>query len=200
MAPSLPSHLRLLQGSQTPFTLHTHSSPTCFFHLCQQRVEIHKLRQGENLILGFSIGGGIDQDPSQNPFSEDKTDKVSWTKIWGPLCRAQRPETVGSLLPGPLWKEQTISLKWSSLKKVKKKKRKVQEMIWWEEVGVGGGRVGLPALGRPAQTEPRWPAGVGVSVGLPYFPLGCLSMGWVWDRWLGVCSAGLFSMAGRPVH
>uniref|UniRef100_A0A8I6AHG0 Tax1-binding protein 3 n=1 Tax=Rattus norvegicus TaxID=10116 RepID=A0A8I6AHG0_RAT len=41
----------------------------------QQRVEIHKLRQGENLILGFSIGGGIDQDPSQNPFSEDKTDK-----------------------------------------------------------------------------------------------------------------------------
>lgn len=47
---------------------------TCFF-LYQQRVEIHKLRQGENLILGFSIGGGIDQDPSQNPFSEDKTDK-----------------------------------------------------------------------------------------------------------------------------
>uniref|UniRef100_A0ABK0LX45 Tax1 binding protein 3 n=2 Tax=Euarchontoglires TaxID=314146 RepID=A0ABK0LX45_RAT len=42
-----------------------------------QRVEIHKLRQGENLILGFSIGGGIDQDPSQNPFSEDKTDKVN---------------------------------------------------------------------------------------------------------------------------
>ncbi|KAF7244421.1 Tax1-binding protein 3 [Varanus komodoensis] len=42
-----------------------------------QRVEIHKLRQGENLILGFSIGGGIDQDPAQNPFSEDKTDKVS---------------------------------------------------------------------------------------------------------------------------
>ncbi|XP_074915644.1 tax1-binding protein 3 [Chelonoidis abingdonii] len=44
-------------------------------HLFQQRVEIHKLRQGENLILGFSIGGGIDQDPAQNPFSEDKTDK-----------------------------------------------------------------------------------------------------------------------------
>ncbi|XP_027704583.1 tax1-binding protein 3 isoform X1 [Vombatus ursinus] len=41
----------------------------------RQRVEIHKLRQGENLILGFSIGGGIDQDPAQNPFSEDKTDK-----------------------------------------------------------------------------------------------------------------------------
>ncbi|XP_030662590.1 tax1-binding protein 3 isoform X1 [Nomascus leucogenys] len=40
-----------------------------------QRVEIHKLHQGENLILGFSIGGGIDQDPSQNPFSEDKMDK-----------------------------------------------------------------------------------------------------------------------------
>uniref|UniRef100_A0A0D9RMA0 Uncharacterized protein n=1 Tax=Chlorocebus sabaeus TaxID=60711 RepID=A0A0D9RMA0_CHLSB len=47
-----------------------------------QRVEIHKLRQGENLILGFSIGGGIDQDPSQNPFSEDKTDKVRG--FWGP--------------------------------------------------------------------------------------------------------------------
>uniref|UniRef100_A0A8C0JDF6 Tax1 binding protein 3 n=1 Tax=Chelonoidis abingdonii TaxID=106734 RepID=A0A8C0JDF6_CHEAB len=41
------------------------------------KVEIHKLRQGENLILGFSIGGGIDQDPAQNPFSEDKTDKVN---------------------------------------------------------------------------------------------------------------------------
>ncbi|XP_009276607.1 PREDICTED: tax1-binding protein 3 [Aptenodytes forsteri] len=40
-----------------------------------QRIEIHKLRQGDNLILGFSIGGGIDQDPTQNPFSEDKTDK-----------------------------------------------------------------------------------------------------------------------------
>lgn len=43
----------------------------------QQRIEISKLRQGNNLILGFSIGGGIDQDPGQNPFSEDKTDKVS---------------------------------------------------------------------------------------------------------------------------
>uniref|UniRef100_A0A1A7XB05 Tax1-binding protein 3 n=1 Tax=Iconisemion striatum TaxID=60296 RepID=A0A1A7XB05_9TELE len=40
-----------------------------------QRIEIQKLRQGENLILGFSIGGGIDQDPGQNPYSEDKTDK-----------------------------------------------------------------------------------------------------------------------------
>ncbi|KAM9384577.1 tax1-binding protein 3 [Pholidichthys leucotaenia] len=40
-----------------------------------QRIEIKKLRQGENLILGFSIGGGIDQDPGQNPFSEDKSDK-----------------------------------------------------------------------------------------------------------------------------
>uniref|UniRef100_A0A3Q3BJU0 Tax1-binding protein 3 n=1 Tax=Kryptolebias marmoratus TaxID=37003 RepID=A0A3Q3BJU0_KRYMA len=40
-----------------------------------QRIEIQKLRQGDKLILGFSIGGGIDQDPGQNPFSEDKTDK-----------------------------------------------------------------------------------------------------------------------------
>ncbi|XP_078054147.1 tax1-binding protein 3 isoform X1 [Mustelus asterias] len=40
-----------------------------------QRIEIRKLRQGDNLILGFSIGGGIDQDPTQNPYSEDKTDK-----------------------------------------------------------------------------------------------------------------------------
>ncbi|XP_029286430.1 tax1-binding protein 3 [Cottoperca gobio] len=39
------------------------------------RIEIKKLRQGDNLILGFSIGGGIDQDPGQNPFSDDKTDK-----------------------------------------------------------------------------------------------------------------------------
>ncbi|OCT93975.1 hypothetical protein XELAEV_18011638mg [Xenopus laevis] len=44
-------------------------------NILKQRVEIHKLHQGENLILGFSIGGGIDQDPAQNPFSEDKTDK-----------------------------------------------------------------------------------------------------------------------------
>uniref|UniRef100_A0A3B3SB97 Tax1 (human T-cell leukemia virus type I) binding protein 3 n=1 Tax=Paramormyrops kingsleyae TaxID=1676925 RepID=A0A3B3SB97_9TELE len=42
-----------------------------------QRIEICKLRQCDNLILGFSIGGGIDQDPGQNPFSEDKTDKVN---------------------------------------------------------------------------------------------------------------------------
>ncbi|XP_030639933.1 tax1-binding protein 3 isoform X2 [Chanos chanos] len=42
-----------------------------------QRIEIQKIRDGDNLILGFSIGGGIDQDPSQNPFSEDKTDKVN---------------------------------------------------------------------------------------------------------------------------
>ncbi|XP_025910933.1 tax1-binding protein 3 isoform X1 [Apteryx rowi] len=44
-------------------------------YMSLQRIEIHKLRQGDNLILGFSIGGGIDQDPAQNPFSEDKTDK-----------------------------------------------------------------------------------------------------------------------------
>lgn len=42
----------------------------------QERIEIMKLRQGDNLILGFSIGGGIDQDPAQNPFSQDKSDKV----------------------------------------------------------------------------------------------------------------------------
>lgn len=74
----------LLETDQTHSPL-IHLTPTCFF-LCQQRVEIHKLRQGENLILGFSIGGGIDQDPSQNPFSEDKTDKVrglgSHTSLW----------------------------------------------------------------------------------------------------------------------
>ncbi|CAL8348520.1 unnamed protein product [Boreogadus saida] len=40
-----------------------------------QRVEIQKLCQGDHLILGFSIGGGMDQDPVQNPYSEDKTDK-----------------------------------------------------------------------------------------------------------------------------
>ncbi|XP_070688145.1 tax1-binding protein 3 [Pempheris klunzingeri] len=40
-----------------------------------QRIQIQKLRQDNNLILGFSIGGGIDQDPGQNPFSGDKTDK-----------------------------------------------------------------------------------------------------------------------------
>ncbi|XP_031719910.1 tax1-binding protein 3 [Anarrhichthys ocellatus] len=45
------------------------------FAVVVQRIEIRKLRHGENLILGFSIGGGIDQDPGQNPFSDDKTDK-----------------------------------------------------------------------------------------------------------------------------
>ncbi|KAK5870231.1 hypothetical protein PBY51_024884 [Eleginops maclovinus] len=48
---------------------------TYLFPVEQQRIEIKKLRQGENLILGFSIGGGIDQDPGQNPFSDDKADK-----------------------------------------------------------------------------------------------------------------------------
>lgn len=42
----------------------------------QERIEIQKLRHENSLILGFSIGGGIDQDPGQNPFSEDKADKV----------------------------------------------------------------------------------------------------------------------------
>lgn len=74
-------------------------STTCFFFY-QQRVEIHKLRQGENLILGFSIGGGIDQDPSQNPFSEDKTDKVRDKGL-----RSLRWQI---FLPGPVWKEQTV--------------------------------------------------------------------------------------------
>ncbi|XP_061594187.1 tax1-binding protein 3 [Cololabis saira] len=40
-----------------------------------ERIEIQKLRHENNLILGFSIGGGIDQDPGQNPYSEDKADK-----------------------------------------------------------------------------------------------------------------------------
>ncbi|XP_034439761.1 tax1-binding protein 3 [Hippoglossus hippoglossus] len=40
-----------------------------------QRIEIQKLQERNNLILGFSIGGGIDQDPGQNPFSESKSDK-----------------------------------------------------------------------------------------------------------------------------
>ncbi|XP_075943996.1 tax1-binding protein 3 isoform X2 [Anarhichas minor] len=47
------------------------------FAVVVQRIEIRKLRHGDNLILGFSIGGGIDQDPGQNPFSDDKTDKTS---------------------------------------------------------------------------------------------------------------------------
>uniref|UniRef100_A0A3P9J7A5 Tax1-binding protein 3 n=1 Tax=Oryzias latipes TaxID=8090 RepID=A0A3P9J7A5_ORYLA len=40
-----------------------------------ERIEIQKLSQGPNLVLGFCIGGGIDQDPGQNPFSDDKADK-----------------------------------------------------------------------------------------------------------------------------
>lgn len=52
----------------------------------QERIEIKKLHQEDNLILGFSIGGGIDQDPAQNPFSQDKCDKVSvaWSLT---MCR-----------------------------------------------------------------------------------------------------------------
>lgn len=52
----------------------------------QERIEIQKLRQGDNLILGFSIGGGIDQDPAQNPFSQDKSDKVSVCVSINSLC------------------------------------------------------------------------------------------------------------------
>lgn len=52
-----------------------HTGGLCVWRSFRQRIEIQKLRQGENLILGFSIGGGIDQDPGQNPFSEDKSDK-----------------------------------------------------------------------------------------------------------------------------
>lgn len=58
-----------------------HDASKLFLTLFQQRIEIQKLRDGDNLILGFSIGGGIDQDSNQNPFSEDKTDKVKWPSI-----------------------------------------------------------------------------------------------------------------------
>ncbi|XP_043946641.1 tax1-binding protein 3 [Protopterus annectens] len=61
-----------------------------------QRVEIYKLRHGENLILGFSIGGGIDQDPSQNPYSEDKTDKG----IYVTRVTEGGPADVAGLRPG----------------------------------------------------------------------------------------------------
>lgn len=69
------------------------------FFSFQQRIEIHKLRQGDNLILGFSIGGGIDQDPTQNPFSEDKTDKVRCSLLSvAALCRRlSRPSQLHSL-------------------------------------------------------------------------------------------------------
>lgn len=77
------SSQRLLWETQIIFVFHIPTHLKLIFFLCQQRVEIHKLRQGENLILGFSIGGGIDQDPSQNPFSEDKTDKVRGPSSWG---------------------------------------------------------------------------------------------------------------------
>ena len=99
--------LRLLQEiDQT--SPHTHQ-PLLHFCLCQQRVEIHKLRQGENLILGFSIGGGIDQDPSQNPFSEDKTDKVRG-RVLGPLC-TERPEGGCLCFPGLHGRSRPHSLK-----------------------------------------------------------------------------------------
>ncbi|XP_038633078.1 tax1-binding protein 3 isoform X1 [Scyliorhinus canicula] len=59
-----------------------------------QRIEIRKLRHGDNLILGFSIGGGIDQDPAQNPYSEDKTDKIlgcsSQERHWRELVQVLR--------------------------------------------------------------------------------------------------------------
>ncbi|KAM9848360.1 tax1-binding protein 3 [Aulostomus maculatus] len=61
-----------------------------------QRIEIKKLRQGDNLILGFSIGGGIDQDPGQNPFSEDKTDKG----IYVTRITPGGPADVASLMMG----------------------------------------------------------------------------------------------------
>lgn len=69
----------------------------------QERVEIKKLRHGDNLILGFSIGGGIDQDPCHNPFSEDKCDKVSvcvTLLLLGSDCVQLliQPEVAGNLL------------------------------------------------------------------------------------------------------
>uniref|UniRef100_A0AAZ3NPV3 Tax1-binding protein 3 n=1 Tax=Oncorhynchus tshawytscha TaxID=74940 RepID=A0AAZ3NPV3_ONCTS len=62
----------------------------------QQRIEIRKLRQGEHLILGFSIGGGIDQDPGQNPFSEDKSDKG----IYVTRVTPEGPAEVAGLMMG----------------------------------------------------------------------------------------------------
>lgn len=112
MALSWPSSLRLLLDTDQFHCPHTHLPPTHFF-LCQQRVEIHKLRQGENLILGFSIGGGIDQDPSQNPFSEDKTDKVRGTRVLGPFHWGQRPEMVGLCFQGLHGRSRTLSSKQS---------------------------------------------------------------------------------------
>uniref|UniRef100_UPI00358F391D tax1-binding protein 3 n=1 Tax=Myxine glutinosa TaxID=7769 RepID=UPI00358F391D len=56
-----------------------------------ERIEICKWRRGDDVILGFSIGGGIDQDPSQNPYSEDKNDKgvfVTKVALDGPADRA----------------------------------------------------------------------------------------------------------------
>lgn len=106
MALSWASSLRLLLDIDQIHCPHTHLPPPCFF-LCQQRVEIHKLRQGENLILGFSIGGGIDQDPSQNPFSEDKTDKVRGTRVH----RGQRPEMVGLCFLGLHGRRRALSFK-----------------------------------------------------------------------------------------
>uniref|UniRef100_A0A8C4NFY9 Tax1-binding protein 3 n=1 Tax=Eptatretus burgeri TaxID=7764 RepID=A0A8C4NFY9_EPTBU len=56
-----------------------------------ERIEICKWRRGDDVILGFSIGGGIDQDPSQNPYSEDKNDKgvfVTKVALNGPADRA----------------------------------------------------------------------------------------------------------------
>uniref|UniRef100_A0A4W5Q0S4 Tax1-binding protein 3 n=1 Tax=Hucho hucho TaxID=62062 RepID=A0A4W5Q0S4_9TELE len=61
-----------------------------------QRIEIRKLRQGEHLILGFSIGGGIDQDPGQNPFSEDKSDKG----IYVTRVTPEGPAEVAGLMMG----------------------------------------------------------------------------------------------------
>lgn len=67
--------------------------------------------------------------------------------------------------------------------------------------------MGLPALGSPAQTEPRrLAAGAVASMGLFYFPLGCSTQlvlgdtGCGTDRRLGVCHAGLRSVDKRPVQ
>ena len=39
-------------------------------------IELEKENQGGKLILGCSVGGGIDQDEYQNPFSKgDRSDK-----------------------------------------------------------------------------------------------------------------------------
>uniref|UniRef100_A0A3Q2NVU3 Tax1-binding protein 3 n=1 Tax=Fundulus heteroclitus TaxID=8078 RepID=A0A3Q2NVU3_FUNHE len=95
-----------------------------------QKIEIQKLRQGDNLILGFSIGGGIDQDPGQNPFSEDKSDKGIYVTRITPGGPAEVADLrVGDKIMQVNGWDMTVVTHDQARKKLTKKKEEVVRLL-----------------------------------------------------------------------